>query len=140
VEWLEKYFYVEAIDLEVLSHPEDVILKPGGFILLARYTGEIVGTCALIKAGRGRIELSKMAVTERYQGLGIGHRLLIAAIAQFRKTGARHLFLESSSKLKRALKLYEANGFRQAPRPRGVSHYRRSDVYMVYRGGIARQV
>jgi len=135
VEWLEKYFYVEAIDHDVLSHPESHILEQGGSILLARYHGEIVGTCALIKAGRGRFELAKMAVTERYQGLRIGHTLLTTAIAQFKQTGGRTLFLESNAKLKRALDLYEANGFRHAPRPRGGSHYQRADVYMVYQPG-----
>jgi GNAT superfamily N-acetyltransferase len=133
-EWLEKYFYVEARDHQVLSNPEAEILAPGGFVFLARYQGEIVGTCALIKAGRGTFELSKMAVTERYQGLGIGQRLLTAAVAQFRKTGARRLFLESSSKLTRALTLYEANGFRFAPLPQGSAHYQRADVYMEYTG------
>jgi GNAT superfamily N-acetyltransferase/DNA-binding MarR family transcriptional regulator len=134
VEWLEKYFYVEAIDHQVLSRPEKHILEPGGTILLARRAGEIVGTCALIKTARGRFELSKMAVTERYQGLGIGKRLLRAAIERFCQSGARQLFLESSSKLKPALAMYEAHGFVHAPRPRGSRHYQRSDVYMVYRG------
>jgi len=92
-----------------------------------------VGTCALINAGHGRFELSKMAVTERHQGLGIGRRLLAAAIARFRKTRARELFLESSSKLQPALALYQASGFHHAPRPPGASHHRRSDVSMVYR-------
>jgi DNA-binding MarR family transcriptional regulator len=133
VEWLEKYFQVEAIDHEVLSHPEERILKPGGFIFLARHKGEIVGTCALIKAGHARFELSKMAVTERCQGRRIGHRLLTTAMEQFRKTNAAELFLESNSKLKPALTLYEANGFRYVPRPKGASHYERSDVYMIYR-------
>ncbi len=132
VEWLEKHFYVEAIDHEILSHPRARILEPGGFIFLARYRGEIVGTCALIKAGRSRFELSKMAVTERYQGLRIGFKLLRAALERFHATGGRDLFLESNSKLKPALRLYEANGFRHAPRPKGASHYQRSDVYMVY--------
>jgi GNAT superfamily N-acetyltransferase/DNA-binding MarR family transcriptional regulator len=146
VEWLEKHFYVEAIDHDVLSNPEEKILGPGGYIFLARRTpqpgagasdapeGEIIGTCALIKAGRGRFELSKMAVTERYQGLRVGRRLLEAAIAQFEKTGARQLFLESNSKLKTALQLYESSGFQHAPRPDGASHYQRSDVYMIYKG------
>ena len=76
-----------------------------------------------------------MAVTERCQGLGIGKRLLTAAIDQFRKSGARELFLESSSKLKPALALYQAHGFVHVKRPRSAaSVYRRSDVYMVYRG------
>lgn len=132
VEWLEKHFYVEAIDDAVLSKPEDVILKPGGHIFLARYKGEIVGTSALIKAGRGRVELSKMAVTERCQGLGIGRQLLLAAVAKFKTMGAKQLFLESNSKLKPALTLYERSGFKHAPRPKMASHYSRSDVYMVY--------
>ncbi|HJW08013.1 MAG TPA: bifunctional helix-turn-helix transcriptional regulator/GNAT family N-acetyltransferase [Holophagaceae bacterium] len=134
VEWLEKYFYVEEIDHQVLSHPEERILKPGGHILFARYQGEIVGTCALIKAGPKRFEFSKMAVTERYQGLKIGLKLLQAALALFRKSGAKELFLESSSKLKPALALYEANGFVHTPKPKGDGHYRRADVYMVYKG------
>jgi GNAT superfamily N-acetyltransferase/DNA-binding MarR family transcriptional regulator len=137
VEWLETYFYVEEIDVQVLRHPEEVILRPGGFIFLARHgeeqREEIVGTCALIKAGAHRFELSKMAVTPRYQGLRIGQRLLEAAIKQFRALrGDNQLFLESNSKLAPALRLYEASGFRHAQRPGGRSHYQRSDVYMVY--------
>lgn len=131
VEWLEKHFYVEAIDNEVLSQPERVILAPGGHIFLARLGDEIVGTCALIKVGNG-FELSKMAVTERYQGLRIGHRLLETAIAAFRASGAERLFLESNSRLKAAIRLYERNGFEHAERPEP-SHYVRADVYMVYR-------
>lgn len=132
IAWLERYFYVEAIDDEVLSQPERTILKPGGAIFLARYQGQIVGTSALIAVGRSRVELSKMAVTERCQGLGIGRRLLTAAIEHFSRMGRRQLFLESNSKLKPALTLYESAGFRHAPRPKGASHYDRSDVYMVY--------
>jgi ribosomal protein S18 acetylase RimI-like enzyme len=79
-----------------------------------------------------------MAVTERYQGLRIGYRLLTAAIDQFRKTNGTELFLESNSRLKPALALYEANGFQFAARPKGATHYKRSDVYMVYRPGHGR--
>jgi putative acetyltransferase len=53
------------------------------------------------------------------------------------KMGGKELFLESSSKLKPALRLYEANGFRHAPRP-VASHYQRSDVYMVWQGTSTR--
>ena len=138
LEWLERYFYVEARDEDVLSRPEEEILAPGGYIMLARHHQEIVGTCALIKAGRIRFELSKMAVTDRYQGLGIGRKLLAAALAQFRKTGARHLYLETNTKLARAMALYRAYGFEEAPRPRSASAYRRSNVYMVYKVGSRR--
>ncbi|HXU67737.1 MAG TPA: bifunctional helix-turn-helix transcriptional regulator/GNAT family N-acetyltransferase [Polyangia bacterium] len=132
VEWLEKYFYVEQIDVEVLSHPEREILEPGGHIFFARRGDEIVGTCALIRRPRGRYELSKMAVTERHRGLGIGHKLLRAAIAGFEKLDAAQLFLETNHKLTPALRLYEAHGFVRAERPKGPVHYARSDVYMIF--------
>ena len=53
VEWLERYFYVEAIDHEVLSDPEGAILAPGGYIFLARYTPP-TGEAAGQDQGRGQ--------------------------------------------------------------------------------------
>jgi DNA-binding MarR family transcriptional regulator/GNAT superfamily N-acetyltransferase len=132
LEWLEKYFRVEPIDEQVLSQPL-AILRSGGAIFLARHRGAIVGTCALLAAGDGRFELSKMAVTGSHQGLGIGRRLVEAVIAEYLSRGARELFLESNSKLTPAITLYESAGFVHAPRP-APSHYERSDVYMVYVG------
>lgn len=132
IEWLEKYFRVEPIDEEVLSQPSR-ILRSGGAIFLARYRGAIVGTCALLNAGEGRFELSKMAVTAGHQGLGIGRKLLEAAVAEYLSLGARELFLESNSRLTPAITLYESAGFAHSPRP-APSHYERSDVYMVYVG------
>lgn len=132
VEWLQKFFRVEPIDEEVLSKPLR-ILREGGAILLARYRGAIVGTCALLNAGNGRIELSKMAVTPGHQGLGIGRKLIEAAIADYLTRGARELFLESNSKLTPAITLYESSGFAHVSRPEP-SHYERGDVYMVYVG------
>ena len=136
VEWLEKYFVVEPIDDEVLSNPQTAILDPGGAILLARVHDEIVGTCALIKVeGDRRYELSKMSVTERFQGLRIGRRLLEATLARYRGLGGRELFLESNSRLTPALTLYESVGFVHTPRPGGPSHYARGNVYMVLKAG-----
>lgn len=132
IEWLEKYFRVEPIDEEVLSRPARIV-REGGAILLARYRGAIVGTCALLNAGSARFELSKMAVTPGHQGLGIGRKLIAAAIAEYLSRGARELFLESNSKLTPAITLYESAGFVHAPRP-APSHYERGDVYMVYVG------
>ena len=135
LEWLNRYFRVEALDEEVLSRPRD-ILRDGGAIFLARFRGEIVGTCALLPAGEGRFELGKMAVTAGCQGLGIGRRLLEAVIGQYRAVGGRELFLESNSRLQPAISLYQSAGFVRvaAPTP---SHYERADVYMVYRPATA---
>ena len=132
VEWLEMYFNVESHDEVVLSDPQGQILAQGGYVFLAQAGDEIVGTCALLKAGDDRFEIAKMSVTPRYKGRGIGRQLLDAAIAQFRALGGRELFLESNSRMVPALTLYESAGFVYAERPEP-SHYERSDVYMVYR-------
>lgn len=132
IEWLERYFVVEPIDEEVLSHPQTAILDPGGVILLARCERVIVGTCALIKQGPGHFELSKMAVTPRFQGRQIGKRLLVTAIERFKTMNGDLLFLESNRRLTPALTLYAAHGFVEAVKPGGPSHYARSDIYMEY--------
>lgn len=132
-EWLNRYFYIERVDHEVLSNPERNILDPGGVILFALLGDEVVGTCALLHEAPGVYELTKMAVTERHQGLGIGRLLLEALIAEFQRRGGRELFLESNSRLKPAIKLYQRMGFQLQKAPRPGSHYKRADVYMIWR-------
>jgi GNAT superfamily N-acetyltransferase len=131
LEWLRRYFKVEPVDKVVLSDPE-ALLHAGGRIFLARLRGRIVGTCGLFVSDDGAVELSKMAVTASSQGLGIGRRLMEAAIEGFDALGSRRLFLETNSMLVPAIALYESVGFRHEPRPGGPSHYARADVYMVY--------
>ena len=48
IEWLEKYFFVEDYDKEVLSKPEKYIIERGGIILFAEFNNNIVGTVALM--------------------------------------------------------------------------------------------
>ncbi|MFM2287080.1 MAG: hypothetical protein RL684_223 [Pseudomonadota bacterium] len=132
LEWLERYFRIEPIDVAVLSKP-DAILRAGGFVLLARLRGQVIGTCAVMHDGDRRYELTKMAVTADCQGLGVGRRLLVAALEAFEARGGGDLFLETSSALKPAIALYESMGFVHAPRPAGPSHYDRADVYMDWR-------
>src|SRR5690606_9132898 len=98
-EWLSRYYSIEPIDHTVLSEPEQHVLQLGGAIFFALLDGEPVGTCALLQEAPGVYELSKMAVTERCRGLGIGRKLLDAAIAEFHARGGQRLFLESHSAL-----------------------------------------
>jgi ribosomal protein S18 acetylase RimI-like enzyme len=135
IDWLERYFVVEPIDREVLSDPETYILADGGRVLLAVDEHDrAVGAVALKHEGQGVYELTKMAVDPSCQGRGIGRLLMDAALDRYRALQGRELFLESSSKLAPALKLYESVGFRHHPAPRPGSHYARADVYMVWEG------
>lgn len=129
LEWLEKYFHVEPIDLEVLSNPDVNIIAPGGAILFARYNGKIIGTCALKKSKNSTYELTKMAVTPKAQGLQAGKKLGEAILKVAKEKGATLVYLESNRKLMPALNLYKKLGFIDAISP-FESDYERSDVYM----------
>lgn len=133
-QWLERYFRVEDVDREVLADPEGRIVASGGMVFFALYAGEVIGTCALLHEGDGVYELTKMGVDENYRGLGAGRKLLDAAIAEYRRLGGTRLFLESNSRLGRALGMYERAGFVLQPATRPDSHYERADVYMVFEG------
>lgn len=139
LEWLRRWFVVEPFDEEVLGDPERHILADGGRVLFALHDGDgeprAVGTVALRNAGDGVYELTKMAVEPELRGAGIGRALLDAAIDAYRGLGGRELYLESSSVLEPALRMYESAGFVHRPAPRAGSHYARADVHMVWEGG-----
>ena len=130
-EWIMRYFTLEAKDRETLGDPERMILRKGGQIFMAYADGEPIGCVALIAMGDGVYELSKMAVSPKLRGLGIGRRLLEYTVARARLIGARSLFLGSSTKLPNAVHLYESIGFRHvAPEKLPPNPYTRADVFM----------
>ncbi|TCV92061.1 MarR family protein [Luteibacter rhizovicinus] len=133
-QWLERHFAVEDLDRAMFADPENTVLAPGGAIFFALFSGEVVGTCALLRESEGVYELSKMGVDENYRGLGAGRKLLDAAIAEFRRLNGQTLFLESNSVLQRALGMYERAGFERQAQVRAGSHYARADVYMIWKG------
>jgi DNA-binding MarR family transcriptional regulator/GNAT superfamily N-acetyltransferase len=131
--WLKRDFAIEPVDHKVLAHPEREILDKGGRIFFALLGREVIGTCALERHGPGVYELIKMTVDDAHRGLGVGRALLTRGIAEFHRLRGRQLFLESNSKLKPALHLYESAGFVLQPGARPGSEYARADVYMIYR-------
>lgn len=128
--WIEKYFWMESIDVQVLQHPDQHILKTGGKILMARYANEIAGTVALKFSEPGVYEFTKMAVEERYRGLSIGRTLSEAAIQKAKDLGAHKIILYSHTSLQPAIILYRKLGFREVPVD---GPYQRSDIKMELR-------
>ncbi|MDQ3290738.1 MAG: GNAT family N-acetyltransferase [Bacteroidota bacterium] len=127
-EWITKYFTLEDIDNQILDNPESYILAKGGHILMARYEGQTVGTCALLKINETEYELGKMAVTATMQGKKIGQQLVTAAINKAREMGAKKLILLSHRSLIPALHVYQKMGFRLVPTT--ASEYKRADIQM----------
>ncbi len=132
-EWIRAYFTLEPADSALLDNPEREIVAKGGRVLIARVGDEIVGCGAVVPEGHGVYEISKMAVSPRYRGQGIGRLVLAAAIDAARELGATTLILASNRKLANAVHLYESMGFVHVP-PEELppSPYDRADVFMKY--------
>ncbi len=129
LEWIERYFVVEAKDREVLDDPYKYILDTGGAIFLAVDGDMAVGAVALMPMGGGSVELAKMGVRPEAQGKGAGRRLIAAAIDKARAMGMKRIYIETNSKLGTALKLYRDAGFRPLANP-VPSPYARADVQL----------
>jgi ribosomal protein S18 acetylase RimI-like enzyme len=128
VEWLKKHFKVEAKDELVLSDPQGEIIDKGGMIFYAKYDNKIVGTISLLKIDETTFELSKMAVTDSVQGLGIGQKLLEHCLKIAKQKGIEKLILYSNRKLFPALYLYTKFGFQEVSLEEGI--YERADIKM----------
>lgn len=129
LEWIERFFAVEAKDRDVLDHPHKYILDPGGAILIAEDDGAPVGVVALMVMGEGSVELAKMGVRPQAQGKGAGRALMAGAIAKARAMGMRRVYIETNSVLAAALKLYRDAGF-EPLKVAVPSPYARADVQL----------
>ena len=126
--WVEKYFEVEPVDREILENPSSSVIDKGGFIFFAKVGDDIAGTFALMRKEDGVFELSKMAVSERFQGKKIGNFLLEFCLAKARELGAKKIVLFSNTILGPAIHLYRKYGFIEVPLEN--SEYKRSNIKM----------
>jgi GNAT superfamily N-acetyltransferase len=125
--WIEKYFWMEPIDFEVLQHPEHHILKHGGTIFMGTCNKEIAGTAAVKFVEPGVYEFTKMAVDDKFQGKKIGKAIAEAAIEWCREKSAKRIILYSNTKLETAIAMYRKLGFKEIPLD---GPYKRSDIKM----------
>ena len=127
-DWIEKYFEIEEADKKALDEPDKYILGKGGFIFMARYKDEIVGTCSLLKIDDYTFELAKMAVIDKAKGKGIGYLLGKHCIKAAQKAGARKVELLSNTILVPAISLYKKLGFKEVELP--ITDYKRANIKM----------
>jgi GNAT superfamily N-acetyltransferase len=126
-EWLERYFRVEDHDAEAFSDPEGKVLAKGGVILFAATKAGVIGTGSLLKMEEATYEVAKMAVTESWQGQGIGEQILLALMKRAREKKARRVFIVSNTKLETAIRLYRRHGFKDSTQNRH-GHYERGNI------------
>ncbi len=129
IAWLEKYFWVEPHDEDVLGNPEKYIIEPGGTIFFVKENKEIIGTVALMKMESGIFELTKMAVTPQSQGKKIGQHLMEHTIDFAEQKNWEKLIIYSSRKLENAIHIYKKYGFLEIPIEEN-NPYTRGDIKM----------
>ena len=128
LEWLHSYELYEKADADLLADPQKYI-GAGGLIFLAHYKQEVVGTVSLIPTKKDTFEIMKLGVLEGYKGLGIGRKLMQVCIDICKEKKVHLITLETSSKLKNAIQLYEKLGFLHVKITD--SYYESADVKMV---------
>lgn len=131
-EWIEKYFVMEPVDIEVVTNPEEHIINDGGSILFASYDDQIGGTVALKKVSSDIYELCKMAVDENFRGHRIGLILGEAALKKAKDLGGKKVILYSQTTFNNgiAINLYNRLGFKQVELEKG--GYERCNIKMLY--------
>ena len=77
---------------------------------------KLIGTVALKKIDDYTVELKALYLDKSYRGQHLGSRLINVAIDEARKLGYKSIVLDSMSKYKDALRLYEKYGFAHTER------------------------
>lgn len=126
--WIIKYFQLEPFDKYVLENPREAILDQGGKVYFALFEEIVIGAVALLKRGDSVFELTKMAVDDRFRGLGAGELLCRTAIQKADELRATKLILYTNSQLRQAINIYKKLGFREVALEQGI--YDRADVKM----------
>ncbi len=128
-EWIKDSYEVEQHDRELLDHPHEHIIVPGGEIFFAIVNDEVVGAVALINISDGSFELAKMAVSPSARNKGIGRLLIESCIAHAAQLGKEEIVLESNTRQEAAVNLYRSIGFQETPLDPN-SHYSRANIRM----------
>ncbi len=111
-EWIEKYFEITDLDRKAFGNPQIEIIDKEGFIFLAQYEDQIVGSAALEKITNQQYALTRMGVNAGYQGKKIGKFLIETAIEKAKELKVNSIVLYTNQNLISALNLYFKNGFK----------------------------
>jgi ribosomal protein S18 acetylase RimI-like enzyme len=128
-QWIAETYGIEPHDREILDHPYETVVEPGGQVFFAVSDSTVAGTVAMIPCEDDAFELTKMAVDPAFRGHGIGGKMMRACIDFTRGAGRRRIILESNTKQVAAIQLYRKFGFKDTPLDPN-SQYTRANIRM----------
>lgn len=110
--------YTSAAFLDTVLAPETLRLRLAEMCVFVAVdeTQQVVGTIACKAVDRDEGHLRGMAVCPTWQGTSAARQLLQTAESYLRDSGCTRVSLDTTAPLKRALRFYEANGFRPSGR------------------------
>ena len=94
------------------------------YFVLEDACGRVLGGAGLAEAPEGTrcAEVQKLYLSEEARGQGLGRRLMERVEQAARSLGYRETYLETHSRLKAAIRLYERLGYRPVDRPPSAVH------------------
>ena len=105
----------EGCDADLFGDAEAYFAEGGMLRVLVDEADVVRGLLGVVRLDRDTIELRKIYLASDARGGGRGRALLDEAIAFAREIGCRRIVLETSSRLERAIEIYERAGFRPEP-------------------------
>jgi len=113
--WLGMDLCFQSFEEEVRDLPGRYA-KPEGRLFLAAVDEKPAGCVALRKLEKDVCEMKRLFVRGEYRGRGIGEMMVEKLIQAARAVGYQKIRLDTHPpKMKKALRLYEARGFRIIP-------------------------
>ncbi|WP_035425755.1 bifunctional helix-turn-helix transcriptional regulator/GNAT family N-acetyltransferase [Halalkalibacterium ligniniphilum] len=110
--YAKSYGFGSIFEYDVMKGLTEFIEKPDrGGLWIAEVNGEPVGSIAITKSSEKVAQLRWFIIDEKYQGLGIGKKLMNTAIVFCKEQGYQHVFLWTVSILKTARHLYQSYNF-----------------------------
>ena len=86
--------------------------QPDSCFILAMWEGMVAGCVAMRRLDDETCEMKRLFVRPSFRGLGVGRLLVEVLIGRARATDYKAMRLDTLSTLERAVRLYEALGFR----------------------------
>ena len=121
----EEGFGYDPLKDSDLDDIHDNYLKKGGAFFMCFSNGNIAGTSAVKDLGSGVCEIKRLYVKSECRGKGLGFSLFRKAL-EYAEDNFSYVRLKTDSSLKKAISIYEKNGFELIKEDVGTVYFEKS--------------